>query len=75
MVQKNDKQEAFELAKHIMAEDSWFAARYVFTAICLMGDVYADTAECDDMLYELWQCVDDDVEYGGFKEFMLGLIA
>ena len=51
-------------------------ARAIFTTICCIGDIEADTKECDDILSVLyWRSVLGElIEYEEFEDFMLKLI-
>jgi hypothetical protein len=56
-------------------------ARAIFTTICLMGNIDADTMECDNILLQLYQdaCIDkvasyDEDEEDSFYGYMVGLI-
>ena len=51
-------------------------ARAIFTTICCIGDIEADTRECDDILSVLyWRSVLGElIEYEEFEDFMLELI-
>ena len=51
-------------------------ARAIFTTICFVGNVDADTADCDDMLHVLYnECsMEDFVDYDDFESFMIELI-
>lgn len=51
-------------------------ARAIFTTICCVGDIEADTRECDEILSMLyWRSVLEElIEYEEFENFMLELI-
>ena len=51
-------------------------ARAIFTTICCVGNIEADTRECDDILSVLyWMSVLGElIEYEEFEDFMLELI-
>ena len=51
-------------------------ARAIFTTICCIGDIEADTKECDEILSTLyWRSVLGElIEYEEFEDFMLELI-
>lgn len=88
MEQKYGKQEMFEWLKAFITENYWYSypvpqqASSIFTTICMIWNIDADTTECDSMLHELWECVAvsenlDDYEVADYKEFenmMLHLI-
>ena len=72
----------FDFLKEFMLCNSWIGvvpeqARAIFTALCLMGDIRADTSGCDNLLWELYRdCAMEDTEmsYDEFENFMVGLI-
>ena len=51
-------------------------ARAIFTTICCIGDIGADTKECDEILATLyWRAaLEELIEYEEFENFMLELI-
>lgn len=51
-------------------------ARAIFTTICCIGDIEADTKECDEILSTLYWRSDLEylIEYEEFEDFMLELI-
>lgn len=51
-------------------------ARAIFTTICFVGNIDADTAVCDNMLLELYnECgMENFVEYDDFEIYMIELI-
>lgn len=51
-------------------------ARAIFTTICCVGNIEADTKECDEILSVLyWRSVLGElIEYEEFEDFMLELI-
>ena len=51
-------------------------ARAIFTTICCIGDIEADTKECDEILSTLYLRSDLEylIEYEEFEDFMLELI-
>ena len=73
----------FDFLKEFMLCNSWDngnvpqQAMAMFTAICVMGDIEADTSGCDNLLWELYRdCAMEDTEmsYDEFVNFMVGLI-
>lgn len=72
----------FEYLKGFMSEGGWhdgnLAEKYraIFTTLCFVGDIDADTAKCDNMLLELYnECdMEEFVEYDDFEMFMIELI-
>ena len=74
------KIEMFEWLKSFMIENYWYhshvpqQARSIFTTMCLLFDIAADTFECYSMLQELWTCTGVDkigIDYDGFENFMV----
>lgn len=51
-------------------------ARAIFTTVCLMENIDADTAECDGILAHLFvkAAIDDIVSYDEFENYMVKLI-
>ena len=51
-------------------------ARAIFTTICCVGNIEADTKECDEILSTLYLMSDLEylIEYEEFEDFMLELI-
>ena len=51
-------------------------ARAIFTTICCIGNIKADTKECDEMLDALYwrSALEELIEYEEFESFMLELI-
>lgn len=76
------KQELFNYLKSFMIESNWEdtstaeQARAIFTSICFVGHVDADTIECDNMLRTLYDeaAMEDIVEYDEFEAYMIELI-
>lgn len=82
-MEKYSKQEMFEWLKSFMIENFWYdsnvsqQARSIFSTICMVWNIEADTAECDNMLNELWTCASVDeieIDRDEFENFMLELI-
>lgn len=51
--------------------------RAIFTTLCFIGHIDADTKECDDILFTLYSKADIselDISYEDFTNFMLTLI-
>lgn len=59
-----------------MNEHTLKQARAIFTTICLVGYIDADTAECDNMLLNLYNeaAMENLIEYNDFEAFMIELI-
>lgn len=83
MMQKYNKQKMFEWLKSFMIENYWYdshtpqQARSIFSTICMVWNIDADTAECDSMLNELWTfaCVDEiEIDFNEFYNFMVAWI-
>ena len=51
-------------------------ARAIFTTICCVGNIEADTKECDEILSTLYwrSTLEYLIEYEEFEDFMLELI-
>lgn len=51
-------------------------ARSIFTTICLLDDIHADTLQCDTLIKELFDIADmkEVIEYDDFESYMIGLI-
>ena len=73
----------FSYLKSFMLECEWEykpfqeQARAIFTTICLMDNIDADTSTCDNMLMELWSeaaLKDAGVDFYEFENYMVGLI-
>lgn len=73
----------FDYLKEFMLCNSWDngnvpeQARAIFTTICLMDDIHADTSGCDNLLWELYRdCAMEDtgMSYDEFENFMLAWI-
>lgn len=77
------KEQLFNYLENFMIQNNWLdeytpkQARAIFTTICLVGNIDADTAACDNMLLELYNKADIksiDISYDDFEEFMIELI-
>lgn len=76
------KNELFNYLKSFMIESGWHdgntaeQARAIFTTLCFVGNVDADTMECDSLLWSLYTeaCMDEVVEYDNFEAYMIELI-
>lgn len=77
------KEQLFNYLEDFMIQNNWLdgytpkQARAIFTTICLIRNIDADTATCDNMLLELYNKADMesmDISYDDFEEFMIGLI-
>lgn len=49
-------------------------ARALFTAHCIMEDIYVDTRECDMLVSELYEKSSKDLNYTDFYNYMVELI-
>lgn len=69
----------------IILENNWDSetlqtkeqSRALFTAICYLDNIIADTKECDDLLWHLYNLSDleyCDIPFEDFQRFMLELI-
>lgn len=76
------KNELFNYLKCFMIESGWHdgntaeQARAIFTTICFVGNIIADTAECDNMLLDLYNeaAMEDLIDYDDFETYMVELI-
>lgn len=82
------KEKMVEYLRNFLIQNDWCEkytkrqARAIFTTICLMENIDADTAECDYILSYVYNDADivevsdfDDLaEYDDFKNYMLELI-
>lgn len=76
------KQELFNYLEQFMIQSNWEydnvqeQSRAIFTTICLMCNIDADTKECDDMLKSLYwrSALEELIEYEEFERFMLKLV-
>ena len=74
--------EMFDYLKSFMIESYWEGtakeqSRAIFTTICLMGYIDADTSACCNLLHELWSSAaigDLGVGYDEFERYMVKLI-
>lgn len=73
----------FEYLKSFMIENYWEdtyskkQSKAMFTTICLIGNIDADTNVCDSILFELWSSAaigDCGVDYDEFESYMIDLI-
>jgi len=69
--------------EHFMIQSNWLdehvpeQARAIFTTLCYVGNIDADTCECDNTLMHLYNISaleELDIEYEDFQLFMLELI-
>ena len=49
-------------------------ARALFTAYCIMEDIYVDTCECDNLVDELFNITPMGTDYDTFYNYMVELI-
>lgn len=77
------KNELFKYLENFMIQNNWLdeytpkQARAIFTTICIVGNIDADTAVCDNMLLELYNKADMesiDISYEDFEDYMVELI-
>ena len=76
------KNELFNYLKSFMIESNWEygntpeQARAMFTTLCFVGNIDADTSECDNILIELYAeaAMEDIMGYDEFAYFMVELI-
>lgn len=76
------KNELFDYLKSFMIQSEWYngntaeQAKAMFTTLCFVGNVDADTMECDNMLLTLYNeaAMEDIMNYDDFETFMIELI-
>ena len=82
------KDKLIEYLKDFLIQNNWCdkytkeQARAIFTTICLVENLDADTVECDEILVYLYEEAeivevidfDEYADYGSFKSYMLELI-
>lgn len=76
------KHELFEYLKSFMIGSGWHdgntaeQARAMFTTLCFLGNIDADTMTCDLILNTLYEeaAMEDIVDYDDFVSFMIQLI-
>lgn len=77
------EEKLFNYLEDFMIQNNWLdgytpkQARAIFTTICFVGNIDADTAVCDNMLLELYIKADIesiDISYDDFEEYMIELI-
>lgn len=77
------KNELLNYLENFMIQNNWLdeytpkQVRAIFTTICLVGNIDADTATCDNMLLKLYNNADMesiDISYGDFEDYMVELI-
>ena len=76
------KNELFNYLKSFMIESCWDngntaeQARAMFTTLCFVGNIDADTMECDNILLDLYNkaAMENLIDYDDFESFMIELI-
>lgn len=76
------KQDLLDYLYQFMIQSNWAdekvpeQARAIFTTICFIGNINADTKACDGLLNALYQMslLEELIEYDEFKNFMLELL-
>lgn len=71
-----------DLLKNFMITENWDynnvpeQARAIFTTICIIGDIQADTSQGDNILKDLYHisALEDLIEYDEFESFMYELL-
>ena len=71
-----DYLEEFMIQTNWLDEDTPEQARAIFTTLCLIGNVDADTSICDNMLLILYNksALEEIIPYDEFVRFMIKLI-
>lgn len=72
----------FNYLESFMIESNWDydntakQARAIFTTICFVGNIDADTCKCEKMLSDLYwrSAMEEIMEYDDFVTFMIELI-
>ena len=72
----------FEYLKGFMSEGGWHdgntaeQARAIFATVCFVGNIDADTMECDRLLRILYgeSSMEDVIDYDDFESYMIELI-
>ena len=72
----------FNYLKSFMIGSEWHngntaeQARAIFTTICFVGNIDADTAKCDNMLLDLYNeaAMEYILDYDDFESYMIELI-
>ena len=76
------KKELRKYLEQFMIQNNWDdeythkQARSIFTTICLIENIDADTAECDAILAHLYvkAAMDEFMSYDDFEDYMIELI-
>lgn len=76
------KNKLFDYLETFMLTNEWLCgntpkqARAIFTTLCFVGWIDADTAECDNILHTLYTdtSMENIMEYEEFESFMIELI-
>lgn len=70
----------YEELMQLVREYEWFdinikeQARAIFTTICVVWDIQADTGECDSMLSNLYEQAGLKIDYDDYYNYMVELI-
>lgn len=76
------KNELINYLKSFMIGSEWHdgntaeQARAIFTTVCFVGNIDADTMECDNLLLTIYNesNMEDIVDYEDFESYMIELI-
>lgn len=76
------KEKLFNYLKSFMIGSNWLdgntaeQAKAMFTTLCFVGNIDADTSECDNILLELYEetGMEDVMRFDEFEYFMVKLI-
>lgn len=76
------KEKLIDYLKGFLLQTNWEdehtpeQARAIFATTCLVGNIDVDTAECDNLLLELYNsaALDEVIKYNEFENFMIDYI-
>lgn len=77
---RETKEALLNYLRFFVADNTWTnenvaeQAKAFFTTLCFVGDVMADTAECDDVLVDIYYESNCPMTYEEFENFMIELI-
>lgn len=82
MEQERMKSSLLSFLQQFMIQSDWYyensikQARAIFTALCFIGNMEADTKECDDILLDLYDkaAFDESYSFDEFTSYMVELI-
>lgn len=82
MEQESMKSALLAFLQQFMVQSDWYyensikQARAIFTTLCFIGNMQADTKECDDILLDLYDkaAFEDGYSFEEFTSYMVELI-